>query len=171
VAGGFFLYAPFIQAKVAGDFGKYLHLSAGLLAYAPVGYNDVLHGQLAASVGTQDYFVNFCATQSLHGSSGANNLAGFGMGFSARTGRKSRVFFETHTLFDEMIYYYDERGRLREFTLGASWFNGRHHFDFGISVWEELYEDGFSGFNESYFYALPAVTYSYRFGNVPKRGV
>ncbi len=147
------------RAKFGASLSKNLHVAAGgqLIGYlANYGGSSInLAGFGTASLGTPERFLNAGLAF------GINNVDDirysiFNFGGSFRIGRKWRLFGEINNMREtwDSEFFDDGNETYWFFIFGASWFNQKHRLDFGLAP----INDGF------YTYALPALSYAYRFG-------
>ncbi|MBI5917315.1 MAG: hypothetical protein HY842_18255 [Bacteroidetes bacterium] len=167
IGGGLVSFLPYIDAKFAQDFGKYVHVSAGGFA-SPLMFG----GHASLSLGTPDYFINLAYLKS--GGIGYFDtefrFEGSSFGASVRTGRRSRLFGEFLLLTEKVdpeigeFYNFYNRGYGNAFTLGYGYFNKSIHFETGL-VALGPYESSFCfpGPCNAYYVPIPLVAFGINF--------
>jgi hypothetical protein len=164
IGGGLVAFIPYIDAKLAQDFGKYVHLSAGgFVSPLTFGWHSSL------SLGTSDYFINLAYLKLLEVEAFDTGFTfeGSSFGASVRTGRRSRLFGEFLFLTEQVdpefggFYNFYNKGYGNAFTLGYGYFDGSVHFEAGIVTLGPY--DPFCFPCNSYYVPIPLISFGVNF--------
>ena len=147
-----------VRAKFGASLSEKVHVAAGgqLFGYlASYGDNGTgLLGFGTITLGTPERFLNAGVTY-FSSSPEQTRFSTLNFGGSFRIGRKWRLFGEINNVRE--VYeteFFSDYDSYWIFIFGASWFNHKHRFDFGLAP----INDGF------YTFAVPALSYAYKFG-------